>query len=117
LSGPNTAPPDRRALLGDLDFVWPQHDGHPVGGYSGPALNQIAATMIGWARDVGGKHMPLMGVGGVHDGPSAKRLLDAGADVIQLYTALTYQGPAVLSKIKQALNPSPWSRHKPPDTA
>ena len=99
----NTVPPDRRDLLGDLDFVWPQHDGHPVGGYSGPALNQIAARMIAWARAVGGKEMPLMGVGGVHDGASARRLLDAGADVIQLYTALTYQGPGVLNRIKQAL--------------
>lgn len=99
----NTVPPDRRAMLGDLDFVWPQHDGQEVGGYSGPGLNTIAAQMIRWARQIGGEAMPIMGVGGVHDVNSAKTLLEAGANVLQLYTALTYQGPAVITKIKQGL--------------
>ncbi|MEO0392096.1 MAG: dihydroorotate dehydrogenase 2, partial [Pseudomonadota bacterium] len=60
----NTIPPDRRALIKDADFAWPQHEGASVGGYSGPALNAIACQMVSWARAVGGADMPLMGVGG-----------------------------------------------------
>ncbi len=99
----NTIPPDRSELLANQDFVWPRYENKPVGGYSGPGLLDIACQMVDWAREVGGANMPLMGVGGVQDGASAKRLLDAGADAIQLYTALTYQGPAVLRKIKAAI--------------
>jgi dihydroorotate dehydrogenase len=99
----NTVPPDRRGLLGDLDFAWPQHEGKPVGGYSGPKLLDIACAMVGWAREIGGKDMPLIGVGGIRSGADAKRLLDAGANLIQLYTALTYQGPKLLKAIKAEL--------------
>jgi len=99
----NTIPPDRADLLGNIDFVWPRYKGKNVGGYSGPGLLDITCQMVSWARAVSGPDMPLMGVGGIHDGASAKRVLDAGADAIQLYTALTYQGPALLKNIKAAL--------------
>ncbi|MBV6631428.1 MAG: dihydroorotate dehydrogenase (quinone) [Alphaproteobacteria bacterium] len=99
----NTVPPDRTDLIPNADFVWPKHDGQAVGGYSGPLLLDIACNMVAWARDAGGPEMPLMGVGGVQSGEDAKRLVDAGADVIQLYTALTYQGPKVLRHIKHRL--------------
>ncbi|MEM6902848.1 MAG: hypothetical protein AAF556_06390, partial [Pseudomonadota bacterium] len=101
----NTIPPDRASLIPTADFVWPKHEGQPVGGYSGPLLLDIACQMVRWAREIGGADMPIMGVGGIQSGIDAKQMIDAGADVVQLYTALTYQGPTVITNIKQSLTP------------
>lgn len=46
---------------------------------------------------------PIIGVGGIHSPESAIAKLEAGASLIQIYSALTYQGPALVDHIKQAL--------------
>jgi dihydroorotate dehydrogenase len=45
----------------------------------------------------------VIGCGGVNDGASARRLLDAGADLVQLYTALIYRGPFLAARISREL--------------
>jgi dihydroorotate dehydrogenase len=47
--------------------------------------------------------VPLIGVGGVDSGERALAKLQAGATLLQLYTGLVYQGPALFTRIKQAL--------------
>ena len=42
-----------------------------------------------------------MGVGGIHSAKDALEKLDAGADVIQLYTGFIYEGPALVRSINQ----------------
>lgn len=99
----NTVPYELRALLGPLAFDWPRHRGRPVGGYSGPALLEIAVWMVAECRRLLGPSMPILGVGGVQSGADAKRLLDAGADAIQLYTGLVYRGPGLLQEIARTV--------------
>lgn len=50
----------------------------------------------------GGK-LPLIGVGGIGSPKAALAKIGAGASLIQLYTGLVYEGPALLSAIKAAL--------------
>lgn len=47
--------------------------------------------------------IPIIGIGGVASGQDAMDKIRAGASLIQLYTALTYQGPPVVIKIKREL--------------
>lgn len=51
---------------------------------------------------VSGK-VPIIGVGGVFTGQDAYDKILAGASAIQIYTALIYQGPPVVTKIKTEL--------------
>lgn len=47
--------------------------------------------------------MPIVGVGGVFTGQDAYEKILAGASAVQIYTALIYHGPPVVSKIKTEL--------------
>lgn len=48
-------------------------------------------------------NVPIVGIGGVASGQDAMDKIRAGASLVQLYTALTYQGPPVVTKIKREL--------------
>ena len=45
----------------------------------------------------------IIGVGGIHDEDSARKKIDAGADLLQIYTALVYEGPGLVRRIKSSL--------------
>ena len=47
--------------------------------------------------------MPLIGGGGIASGADAYAKIRAGASLVQLYTALIYQGPALIERIKADL--------------
>ncbi|KAK2501293.1 hypothetical protein MC885_018072, partial [Smutsia gigantea] len=47
--------------------------------------------------------VPIIGVGGVSSGQDALEKIRAGASLVQLYTALTYQGPPVVGRVKREL--------------
>ena len=47
--------------------------------------------------------LPIIGVGGVTSGEHAYLKIKAGASLVQLYSALVYQGPSLISRIKQEL--------------
>ena len=59
--------------------------------------------MIRTLRDVCGVDVPLIGVGGIQNAADAKAMLDAGADLLQIYTGLIYKGDHLLKEIKLAL--------------
>lgn len=99
----NTLPWDKRELIGDNGFEWPRHEQQPVGGYSGAALLDITCFMASECRDQLGPDVPIIGVGGVQSGADAVRLLDAGANAIQLYTGLIYRGASLLKEIADAI--------------
>jgi dihydroorotate dehydrogenase len=50
-----------------------------------------------------GPGFPIVGVGGVASGADAQAKLDAGADLVQLYTGLIYRGPALVAEAARAL--------------
>lgn len=47
--------------------------------------------------------IPIIGVGGVSSGQDALEKIQAGASLVQLYTALTYRGPPVVGRVKREL--------------
>lgn len=101
----NTIPAPNKNLLKQewSDEKWPKNKENMVGSYSGPQLLDISTQMVCWAREVGGKDMPLIGVGGIQSGEDSKAMLEAGANLIQIYTGFVYKGPNLLKEIKAAL--------------
>ena len=47
--------------------------------------------------------VPIIGVGGISSGEDAYRKIKAGASLVQLYTAFSFQGPVLISNIKKDL--------------
>lgn len=78
------------------------HDRGP-GGLSGPPLTQRSREVIARLRERVGPDMTLMGVGGISSVEDAQALLDAGATVVQAYTAFVYQGPRWPARVNRAL--------------
>jgi dihydroorotate dehydrogenase len=98
----NTVSFAKRDVAG-LSLRWPERDGKPVGGYSGPALLQVAFRTVAKIRARLGPGAPVIGVGGIQSGADARGMMEAGADAVQLYTGLVYRGPGLLKEIKGAL--------------
>lgn len=70
-----------------------------AGGLSGPVLFDRTASRVALARRVLGPNKLLIGVGGVSTTEHVARLRAAGADLVQVYTALVYEGPGLVSKL------------------
>jgi dihydroorotate dehydrogenase len=45
--------------------------------------------------------IPVIGVGGIFGPDDAKRMFDAGASLIQIYTSFIYEGPGLVKKLNQ----------------
>jgi dihydroorotate dehydrogenase len=71
------------------------------GGLSGRPLQQRSTAVI--AHIARHSTLPIIGVGGIHNGASARKKLDAGASLLQLYTGLIYQGPRLPGHILRQL--------------
>ena len=71
----------------------------PEGGLSGPMLHEKAVRMVELLRKTGGEQLLLIGCGGVRDTETFQNFLDAGADLVQLYTGLVYQGPGLIRRV------------------
>lgn len=74
------------------------------GGLSGAPLAALAATRIGDFRRATGGAVPLIGVGGIDSGAEAYARIRAGASLVQLYTALVYEGPGLARRIARDLD-------------
>ena len=59
--------------------------------------------MLARARQLTGPDFPLIGVGGVDSANTAWSKIAAGADMVQLYTGLIYEGPSLVRRIKEGL--------------
>jgi len=70
-----------------------------TGGLSGAPVLDMSNRIISQLRSVLGKDYPIIGVGGVMSADDAVKKIRAGADVVQIYTGLIYQGPTL---VKQA---------------
>ena len=70
-----------------------------AGGLSGKPLINRSTEIINYIAKKSNNQLAIMGVGGIHTPDDANRMLDAGADLIQLYTGLIYEGPFVVKNI------------------
>jgi dihydroorotate dehydrogenase len=73
------------------------------GGLSGKPIQTISTKIIKCFYKEINKKIPIIGVGGVDSGASAFDKITSGANAIQLYTGMVYNGPGVVSEIKKDL--------------
>ena len=74
-----------------------------TGGLSGAPLFQASTKILRQMRARLPKDIALIGVGGISSGRDAYEKILAGASLVQLYTALVYQGPGLVGRIKRDL--------------
>lgn len=74
-----------------------------IGGLSGKPLCDLSTRKIAKFYTLTKGQVPIIGVGGVFSGRDAYEKIKAGASLVQLYTALTYEGPPIVNKIKKEL--------------
>jgi dihydroorotate dehydrogenase len=74
-----------------------------TGGLSGAPLLAASTRVLSWARAASGGRLALIGVGGISSAADAYAKIRAGASAVQLYTALAYEGPALVSRLKADL--------------
>jgi dihydroorotate dehydrogenase len=74
-----------------------------AGGLSGAPLKALALQRLKDFRAATGGALPLIAVGGIENGADAYDRIRAGASLIQLYTALVYQGPGIARAIAEEL--------------
>ena len=74
-----------------------------AGGLSGAPLRARALEALRAAADASAGKLPLIAVGGIDSGAEAWARIRAGASAIQVYSALIYEGPGLVSRIKRDL--------------
>lgn len=73
------------------------------GGFSGRQFFEKSAAIVKFVRQKVDEDFIIIGVGGIWDPEEAWQMLLAGANLIQVYTAFVYQGPALIKKINMGL--------------
>lgn len=74
-----------------------------AGGLSGQPVRESSNRVIRQLRSVVGSHFPIIGVGGVMSGSDALAKRKAGADLVQIYTGLIYEGPDLVTRCANAM--------------
>ncbi len=91
----NTTDKNRENLIG-------KHKSE-TGGLSGEPLNKISNDLIKkFYKEIKGEII-IIGVGGISSGLNAYEKLKSGANLLQLYTGMVYEGPGIVKKIKVEL--------------
>jgi len=75
-----------------------------AGGLSGAPLRALALDALRKFRSASGSEMPLIGVGGIGNADDAFERIRAGASLIQLYSAMVYEGPGIARRIAKGLD-------------
>ena len=74
-----------------------------AGGISGKPVTARATEMIRYIHRKSNGKIPMIAVGGIHSAQDAIEKLEAGAQLVQLYTGFIYEGPALVRSIHKAL--------------
>ena len=73
------------------------------GGLSGQPIKAQSTKVIQYLSDNSNKAFPIIGVGGIHSAEDAIEKINAGADLVQIYTGFIYEGPNLIKEINKAL--------------
>jgi len=73
------------------------------GGLSGKPLKDRSTEVIRFLAKHSNKAFPIIGVGGIHSAKDALEKIEAGADLVQIYTGFIYKGPKLIRKINKAI--------------
>jgi dihydroorotate dehydrogenase len=74
-----------------------------AGGLSGAPLKSLALQALRNFRRASGGQLPLIGVGGIATADDAWQRIRAGASLVQLYSAMVYEGPGIARRIAKGL--------------
>ncbi len=74
-----------------------------AGGMSGAPLAGLALAALQGFRAATGGALPLVAAGGIDSGTAALARIRAGASAVQLYSALVYEGPGLVGRMKAEL--------------
>lgn len=74
-----------------------------LGGLSGRPLASKSIRMIEWISQSTKGQKPIIGVGGIDSFSTALKMILAGADLLQIYTGLIYEGPGLIKSINKEL--------------
>lgn len=74
-----------------------------TGGLSGKPLTGRSTEVIKFLAEKSNKTFPIIGVGGILTEQDAIEKINAGADLVQLYTGFIYEGPSLVKRINKAL--------------
>lgn len=73
------------------------------GGLSGQPIKEQSNQVIKYLANKSKNAFPIIGVGGIHSAQDAIDKIEAGADLVQIYTGFIYEGPRLIKKINKAL--------------
>ncbi len=73
------------------------------GGLSGQPIGARSTEVIRYLTEKSGKAFPIIGVGGIFTVEDAIEKLNAGADLVQVYTGFIYEGPMIAKQINKAI--------------
>jgi dihydroorotate dehydrogenase len=85
------------------DAVKGQTHSEEAGGLSGGPVLEKSNQVIRQLRSALGPAFPIIGVGGILSGADALSKIEAGADVVQIYTGLIYKGPELVREVALAI--------------
>lgn len=77
------------------------------GGLSGSAIKNKSTQVIKWLFEVLKGSKPIIGVGGIDSAEAALSKMEAGANLLQVYSGLVYKGPKLVKQIKSGLISQP----------
>lgn len=75
-----------------------------IGGLSGKPITERSTEVIRYLSQRSGKSFAIIGVGGIHSKEDAQEKINAGADLIQLYTGFIYEGPRLVKQCVEAIS-------------
>lgn len=73
------------------------------GGLSGQPIKDRSTRVIQYLATKSNKAFPIIGVGGIHSEKDALEKINAGADLVQIYTGFVYEGPKLVKRINKAI--------------
>jgi dihydroorotate dehydrogenase len=73
------------------------------GGLSGKPLFEMSTKLLGTLYQLTEGKIPLIGCGGVFTGADAYKKIRAGATLVQIYTGMIFEGPAIVSSVTKEL--------------
>jgi len=73
------------------------------GGVSGLPIKDKSTQVIKYLSEKSQNAFPIIGVGGIHSAQDAIEKIEAGADLVQIYTGFIYEGPNLVKRINKAL--------------
>lgn len=74
-----------------------------MGGLSGRPVKSRSTEVIRFLSEKSNKAFPIIGVGGIFTAEDAIEKLEAGADLVQVYTGFIYEGPGMIKKINKEI--------------